>query len=115
MSTILAYEGASVCRVQPNGDTVHVSLDEIFGNHFGEWLRPDQRHRTKRVPRHRQGRPRPDNATPVEPVPFQLGFASIDEGTPGRRLNGDENDQGNSWRFDARSIKIEKAVLDQYL
>jgi hypothetical protein len=33
---------------------------------------------------------------------------------PGRRLNGDENDQGNYWRFDARSIKIEKAVLYHY-
>jgi hypothetical protein len=53
--------------------------------------------------------------------PFKLGYASIDEGTyedgkwiPGRRLNGDENDQGNYWRFDARSIKIEKAVLYRY-
>jgi hypothetical protein len=36
-----------------------------------------------------------------------VGIATIDEGrlvngqwTPGRRLNGDENDQGHGWRFD---------------
>ena len=52
---------------------------------------------------------------------FKLGYASIDEEIyeegnwrPGRRLNDDENDQGNYWRFATGSIKIEKAVLYRY-
>jgi beta-galactosidase GanA len=51
----------------------------------------------------------------------RLGIASIDEGTfsdgvwiPGRRLNGDENDQGRFWRFAPHRINIEKAVLYRY-
>jgi beta-galactosidase GanA len=51
----------------------------------------------------------------------RLGIASIDEETffdgawiPGRRLNGDENDQGRFWRFAPHRINIEKAVLYRY-
>jgi hypothetical protein len=58
---------------------------------------------------------------PRAPAAFKLGYASIDEGiyqdgrwVPGRRLNGDENDQGSYWRFDSRAIRIEKAVLYRY-
>jgi len=102
-----------------NGYTAHVSLDEIFGNHsenaFGliiatglnEFLGVGKGFRVL--------------ITARSPSPFKLGYASIDEGTyedgrwtPGRRLNGDENDQGNYWRFDSHSIKIEKAVLYHY-
>jgi Domain of unknown function (DUF5597)/Beta-galactosidase len=102
-----------------NGDTVHLSLDEIFGNRsekgFGLIIATGQNEflgigKGFRV-----------LITPRSSSPFKLGYASIDEGTyedgkwtPGRRLNGDENDQGNYWRFDARSIKIEKAVLYRY-
>ena len=32
----------------------------------------------------------------------------------GRRLNGDETDQGNYWRFDQREINIERAVVYRY-
>ena len=56
-----------------------------------------------------------------EPESTRLGIASIDEGTfsdgvwiPGRRLNGDENDQGRFWRFAPNRINIEKAVLYRY-
>lgn len=59
--------------------------------------------------------------TARSPSPFKLGYASIDEGKfvdgkwiPGRRLNGDENDQGSYWRFDPHSIRVEKAVLYTY-
>jgi hypothetical protein len=102
-----------------NGYTVDVSLDEIFGNHsekgFGLIIATGQNEflgigKGFRV-----------LITARSSSPFKLGYASIDEGiyedgkwTPGRRLNGDENDQGNYWRFDARSIKIEKAVLYRY-
>ena len=51
----------------------------------------------------------------------RIGIGSIDEGTfaggkwrPGRRLNGDENDQGRAWRFVSKRIGIEKAVVYKY-
>jgi hypothetical protein len=51
----------------------------------------------------------------------QVGIGSIDEGTfyggawiPGRRLNGDEDDQGQRWRFIPKQIHIEKAVVYSY-
>ena len=102
-----------------NSYTVHVSMDEIFGTHAesgagliiataqNEFLGVGQGFRVL--------------ITPRQPSSFKLGWASIDEGTfrdgtwlPGRRLNGDENDQGLYWRFDSRSVKIEKAVLYRY-
>jgi hypothetical protein len=50
-----------------------------------------------------------------------VGIGAIEEGTfseggwvPGRRLNGDENDQGRYWRFSPGRINIEKAVVYQY-
>ena len=117
--------GFSLTREHPwvefsmNGYTVRVSLDEIFGNHtekgFGlimatgqdEFLGVGKGFRVL--------------ITARAPSPFKLGYASIDEGTyedgkwrPGRRLNGDENDQGSYWRFDASAIRIEKAVLYRY-
>ena len=117
--------GFSLTREHPwvefsmNGYTVRVSLDEIFGNHtekgFGlimatgqdEFLGVGKGFRVL--------------ITARASSPFKLGYASIDEGVyedgkwrPGRRLNGDENDQGSYWRFDTRSIKIEKAVLYRY-
>jgi hypothetical protein len=45
----------------------------------------------------------------------------VDEGTfedgkwvPGRRLNGDENDQGKGWRFDSRQLRTEKVRLYRF-
>ncbi len=56
--------------------------------------------------------------TPRATGPARVGIASVDEGTyhdgawtAGRRLNGDENDQGAYWRFDPETVKLEKAVL----
>ncbi len=50
-----------------------------------------------------------------------VGIASIDEGRfedgkwiSARRLNGDENDQGNFWRFDPRLVRTEKMTLYHY-
>jgi hypothetical protein len=117
--------GFSLTREHPsvefsmNGYTVRVSLDQIFGDHSekgvgliiatgqDEFLGVGKGFRVL--------------ITARAPSPFKLGYASIDEGIyedgkwkPGRRLNGDENDQGNYWRFDAGSIRIEKAVLYRY-
>ncbi len=102
-----------------NGYTVKVSLDDIFGMKAetgagliiatgpNEFLGVGRGFRVL--------------ITPRSPSPFKLGIASIEEGTyqdgkwiPGRRLNGDENDQGNYWRFDPHSIKVEKATLYRF-
>jgi beta-galactosidase GanA len=51
----------------------------------------------------------------------RVGISSVDEGTfsggvwmPGRRLNGDENDQGRAWRFAPKRINIERATVYRY-
>jgi beta-galactosidase GanA len=100
------------------GYTLHVALDEIFGNHsqggFGlimatgpdEFLGAGKGFRVSFTP---QGDGR------------QVGIASVDEGAfddgkwvPGRRLNGDENDQGKGWRFDMRHLKTVKVKLYRF-
>jgi hypothetical protein len=50
-----------------------------------------------------------------------VGIAAIAEGRfeadkwiAGRRLNGDENNQGEDWRFDPRVINIEKASIYRF-
>jgi beta-galactosidase GanA len=55
---------------------------------------------------------------PKTPGPARAGIAFVDEGIyqdgkwiPGRRLNGDENDQGHYWRFDRFTPRIEKCVV----
>jgi hypothetical protein len=102
-----------------NGYVVRVSLDEVFGNRAengagiliatgpNEFLGVGKGFRVL--------------ITPRSPSPFKLGIASIDEGnfqegkwSPGRRLNGDESDQGSYWRFDSRSVRIEKAVYYRF-
>jgi hypothetical protein len=51
----------------------------------------------------------------------QVGIGTIDEGEyragtwiPGRRLNGDENDQGRRWRFSNQRISIERCTVYRY-
>ena len=102
-----------------NGYTVEVSLDQIFGHRSergyglivatgpdtfigaGKGFRVGFRVRKLRNSR--------------------VGLAAIDEGTykdgqfaPDRRLNGDENDQGQYWRFEQRDIHIERATLYRF-
>ncbi len=52
---------------------------------------------------------------------IHVGIGAIDEGTfsegawvPGRRLNGDENNQGKDWRFPSQRISVEKVSVYQY-
>lgn len=99
------------------GYTVHVTLDEVFGMHADEgyglilsegkdqFLGLGKGFRVAFIPR----------SGP------QVGIASIDEGqmldgkwVPGRRLNGDENDQGKGWRFDPRHLNLERVTLYRY-
>jgi beta-galactosidase GanA len=102
-----------------NGLTAHVELDEIFGFHseigYGlliatgndEFLGVGKGFRISFTARS-------DNGP-------QVGIASVDEGTfedgkwiAGRRLNGDENDQGKGWRFDPRQVRIGKVKLYRF-
>ena len=99
-----------------NGIALHVTIDEIFGQHaqsgYGLIMAtgPDEfigAGKGFRV-----------SLTPASSGAPRVGIASIDEGTfedgkwvPGRRLNGDENDQGGFWRFDSRKLSTEKVKL----
>jgi beta-galactosidase GanA len=102
-----------------NGYVLHVSLDQIFGSGaekgFGliiaigpdEFLGAGTGFRVSFATR--------------SPRQSHVGLASVDEGEfqdgkwiPGRRLNGDETDQGTHWRFDPWRLRIEKAVLYRF-
>jgi len=102
-----------------NGYTLHVTLDEIFGgqasNGFG-LIMADGKDAFLGAGKGFKVtfKPRPDAGKHV-------GIGSIDEGAfeggkwvPGRRLNGDENAQGVSWRFDQRQEHIEKVTLYRF-
>ena len=99
------------------GYTVHVELDEIFGSHaqngFGlifpsgpdEFTGLGKGFRVSFTPR----------------AGLHAGIGAVDEGSfadgkwvPGRRLNGDENDQGKAWRFDSKQIRTEKVTVYRY-
>jgi len=95
---------------------VHVSLDSIFGSHtesgYGLVMStgPDEFLGVGKGFRVLFTAPAQSKTKP--------GIASIDEGAfedgkwvPGRRLNGDENDQGAYWRFDPRKVSTEKVKL----
>jgi hypothetical protein len=101
------------------GYEVQVSLDEIFGNHtengYGMILAtgPDaflgvgKGFRVKFVPE--------------DSTAKHAGIGTIDEGRyengkwiAGRRLNGDENDQGEYWRFDPRELRLEQATVYRF-
>ncbi len=102
-----------------NGYTLHVSLDEIFGGQaesgFGlimadgkdAFLGAGKGFKVTFKERPETGQ--------------HVGLGAIDEGTfvdgkwvAGRRLNGDENAQGESWRFDQRQERIEKVTLYRF-
>jgi beta-galactosidase GanA len=54
---------------------------------------------------------------PSSPGAPKVGIGAVDEGVyrdgkwiPGRRLNGDEDDQGRAWRFGSWSLQIERCI-----
>jgi hypothetical protein len=58
---------------------------------------------------------------PKTPGAGLAGVGTVDEGIyregkwiPGRRLNGDENDQGQKWRFDSQNLRIERCTVYRY-
>jgi beta-galactosidase GanA len=112
---VLDRSHASVTFVL-NGYELQVSLDDIFGSRaekgFGlimgtgpnEFLGAGKGFRVYFIPRNGSA--------------ANVGLAWVDEGRfengkwiAGRRLNGDENDQGKHWRFDPRQIRIERAAV----
>jgi len=112
---VLNQENPSIDFVM-QGYMVHVTLDEIFGNHaengFGliiatgkdEFIGAGKGIRVSFTPRAASGP--------------KVGIAAVDEGVfengiwiPGRRLNGDENDQGKGWRFTPRRLTTAKVTL----
>lgn len=59
--------------------------------------------------------------TPKTPGPRLAGLRAVDEGVyangkwiPGRRLNGDETDQGQGWRFSNRQLGIQRCLVYRY-
>jgi hypothetical protein len=109
--------GHSSADFTVGGYTVHVTLDEIFGEHaqngFGlifpsgpdEFLGVGKGFRVSFTARNG----------------LHAGIGAVDEGKfvdgrwiPGRRLNGDENDQGKAWRFDPTRVKAEKVSLYRF-
>ncbi len=59
--------------------------------------------------------------TPKTPGPKIAGIATVDEGefkagkwVAGRRLNGDENDQGQRWRFSPQGLSISRCAVYRY-
>jgi hypothetical protein len=100
-----------------SGYAVHVSLDQLFGhgskkgfglisaNGSNEFIGAGTGFRVA--------------FTPKTEGPSHAGIGYVEEGefengawVPGRRLNGDENDQGGYWRFsDFGPLRIEKVTV----
>lgn len=102
-----------------NGVVLHVSRDEIFGNQAGSGyglVMADGPNGFLGVGR---GFRVIFDAAPGGKG--AVGIGAIDEGeykdgkwVPGRRLNGDENDQGRTWRFDPKGVHTEKVELYRF-
>jgi len=128
---ILQHEGSSemtgflldkdhpAVAVEMNGYRLAVSLDDIFGmgakTGFGliiatepdEFLGVGSGFRV--------------SFSPASANLPHAGIGYVEEGSfsggtwiPGRRLNGDENDQGKFWRFSPQRINTEKVVVYRY-
>ena len=106
-------------KIDMNGYTVEISLDEIFGHKaklgYGLVLADGE---NKFIGTGSGFRVRfyskKDSATIV-------GIGNVDEGkfidgkwVKGRRLNGDEDDQGRAWRFAFWNVGIEKCTVYEY-
>ncbi len=97
--------------------TLHVTLDEIFGSHaergFG-LVFPAGRDKF-------MGIGKGFRVSFTARSGLHTGIGAVDEGTfvgekwvTGRRLNGDENDQGKGWRFDSKQIRTEMVTLYRF-
>lgn len=107
-------------KYEMNGYTLEISLDEIFGRKsklgYGivmaegpnKFVGAGSGFRVRFFPAAKDSKK-------------IIGIGNVDEGTfiagrwtPGRRLNGDEDDQGRAWRFTMFRLSIEKCTVYQY-
>jgi beta-galactosidase GanA len=114
---VLTHEHPSV-DLNLGDYTLHVTLDEIFGSHaetgYGLVMATG--------PEEFTGAGVGFRVSFIARTGKQVGIASVDEGVigdggqwiPGRRLNGDENDQGKGWRFDWHQLQVEKAKVYRF-
>lgn len=102
-----------------DGVSVHIRLDEIFGHQAenGYGLILEEQLNTFLG----AGKGFRVSFTPRDSDVSRIGLASVVEGhfelgvwVAGRHLNGDEDDQGNAWRFDQRQVHIERATIYHY-
>jgi beta-galactosidase GanA len=110
----------SIITTEMNGYKVEISLDELFGHKSsmgygvvmadgeGKFIGAGSGFRVRFFPLQK------DSKTII-------GVGSVDEGQykdgvwiPGRRLNGDEDDQGRAWRFGFWQVAIEKCSVYKY-
>ena len=113
-------EKTPLVTCEMNGYKLEISLDELFGHKatlgyglvmadgINKFIGAGSGFRVKFLPL--------DNISKDI-----IGVSNIDEGTfkdgiwlPGRRLNGDEDDQGRAWRFGFRQTAIEKCIVYHY-
>jgi beta-galactosidase GanA len=102
-----------------NGVTLHVSLDSIFGGQAESGyglIMADGNDGFLGVGKGFRVTFSSNSGTGP-----QLGIGAVEEGRfedgkwiAGRRLNGDEDDQGAYWRFDPRQVRTEKVTLYRY-
>jgi len=100
------------------GYTLHVTLDEIFGI-FGRHSEAGYGLIIATGPDEflGAGKGLKVNFTP-RAAGMQVGIAVVDEGifedgkwVAGRRLNGDEDDEGKGWGFDSKQVRTETVKL----
>ncbi len=112
-------EKRPVVTREMGGYTVEVSLDELFGNKakvgYGLVMTDGP---NKFIGAGSGFRVRFFSRTKGPEI---VGIGNVDEGVfsdgswvPGRRLNGDENDQGRTWRFASWKLGIEKCTVYKY-
>lgn len=123
--TTSAVHGFLLTETNPSADfvfggvRVHVSLDEVFGHRvkagYGLVLAESPGHFLG------VGKGFRVSFGPGPGAANRVGLADVEEGhfkngvwVGGRHLNGDESDQGNFWRFDGRSVHIERASTYSY-
>jgi len=103
-----------------HGLTLHVSLDDLFGNRAESGFGLIIQEGPQEGPASFLGVGKGFHVsfTPRDAYAPPVGIASIVEGSfkdgtwiPGRHLNGDENDQGNYWRFDQYGLHTERVTL----
>ena len=102
-----------------NGYVLHVSRDEIFGNETASGyglVMADGQDGFLGI-----GRGFRVIFAPLPGEKRGVGIGAVDEGViedgkwvPGRRLNGDENDQGHAWRVDSSGVHTEKATVYRF-